>query len=181
MTRDAPAHREGGHLGDHRHRLYRPVTGLAREPDLDVTLVRELDEPRHLVDAGPRHRSALLPVCPELLDLLLQLRVLGRDDLVAAHAAPDRRHPGVGGAPGVGVTVLAVDLEVAGVDPVAEEYRLPGAFGGGPGSRRVGAPDGPARQEEEEDRARKRPPGAPKPHATPHPPRPRRTMSLAGS
>src|SRR5207247_6912154 len=76
---------------------------------------------------------------------------------------------------------LAVDLEVAGVDPMAEECRRPGAFGGAPGSRRVGAPDGPARQEEEEDRARKRPPGAPKPHATPHPPRPRRTMSLAGS
>src|SRR5262245_61772962 len=181
VTRDAPAHGQRRDLRHDRHGLHWPVTGLASEPDLHVALVRELDEPGDLVDADPLHGPPVLPVGFELLDLFLELGVAGGDDLVAAHAALHRGHAGVARASRVGMTVLAVDLEVARVDLVAEQDRLPRPVARGPRALRLG-PNGATGQEQQEEepwtRGSQR--RAPAPHADPHPPRPPRPVSLAG-
>src|SRR3989338_3282163 len=126
VTVDAPAHRQRRRRGaearevqqivrearprrgrERRHLLDFPVAGLALHAGADVGLVREVGELRQLVHPHPRDR--LLP--GEVLGELLDLRQLRARDLVAAHAALDRRQPGVLRAPRVAVAVLAVDLE----------------------------------------------------------------------
>src|SRR5215831_17263606 len=107
---DAPAHRQGRRRGPEahqvqevdrqrrsrvgrvgRHRLDGPVTSLALEARADVGLVREVRELRKLVHAYPRDRFLLRVVLGELLDL----RLVGRGDLVAPHTALDGWQSGV--------------------------------------------------------------------------------------
>src|SRR5207237_10323422 len=106
---------------DHPHALDRAVARLTRESEPNVRLVGEVGELGELEEPDPRDR---LPTTPVLLDLADLGVVLRADDLVAAQAALDLRDPGVLGAPGVGVTVLAVEPVLAGVDEVAEKDRL---------------------------------------------------------
>src|SRR5262249_34126076 len=110
-----------------RHGLHRAMTRLAAEPGTDVRLVRKVRELRQLVDAHPRHRLALTRVLGELLDLGL----VGRRDLVTAHAARDGGQARVLRAARVSVTVLAVDLVLLDVRTVREVDRLRGRRGDG--------------------------------------------------
>src|SRR5207245_10609915 len=87
-------------------------------------LMRELRQP---VDTHPRHRLALTRVLGELLDLGL----VGRGDLVTAHAARDGGQARVLGAARVSVTVLAVDLVLLDVRAVRAVDRLCGRRGDG--------------------------------------------------
>src|SRR5262245_1297 len=84
-------------------------------------LVGEMRELGQLVDAHPGNRFATRRVLVDLADLGVVLRP---DDLVAAHAALHGRQAGILRAPRVGVTVLALDAERAGMDHVIEEDRL---------------------------------------------------------
>src|SRR2546426_2063057 len=113
--------RRPGFGADHPHTLDRTVAGLTRESEPHVGLVCEVSELGEFEDPDPRDR---LPATPVLLDLADLGVVLRADDLVAAQAALDRRDTCILGAPRVGVTELAVEPVLAGVDEVAEEDRL---------------------------------------------------------
>src|SRR5262249_32020819 len=131
VTGHTPAHRQGGHLGELRHRLYLPVALLAGQPYLDMALVRKVHDPGDLVDTGPLDWLPVLPEGAELLDFLLELGVFRGDDLVTAHAPLDGGKAGERGTARVGVAVLAVDLELTRVNLVAEQDRLLRALGDG--------------------------------------------------
>src|SRR5215467_8485307 len=103
------------------------MAALALESRADVRLVGEVRELRQLVHAHPRDRFLLRVVLGELLDLGL----VRRGDLVAAHAALDRGKPGVLRASRVAVTVLAIDLVGADVNAVREVDGLNRRFRGG--------------------------------------------------
>src|SRR5262249_21929270 len=124
VTGHAPPHRQGSNLGELGHRLDLPVALLAGQPYLDVALVRKVHEPGDLVDPYPLDRLGVLPISPELLDFLLELGILGGHDLMATHTPLDRGQTSEGRAPRVGVAVLAINLEVACVDLVAEQDGL---------------------------------------------------------
>src|SRR5262249_22587933 len=117
VTAHAPAHRERGYLGHALHRLDGTVAGLAREADLYVPLVREVDEAGKLVDPHPWNRLLAIPVVVDLLDLGV---ALSGDDLVAPHAPRDGRHAGEDAAPGVSVAELTVDPVRSRVDRMTE-------------------------------------------------------------
>src|SRR5205814_6895877 len=86
------------------HRLHGAVARLARHTELHVRLVRKVRELRQLVDARPGDRLAPGAVFRELLDV----RLVGGDDLVTAETALHGRQARVFRAARVGVTVLAV-------------------------------------------------------------------------
>src|SRR2546430_5630671 len=109
---DVVGERRPGVGADHPHALDRAVARLTRESEPNVRLVGEVGELGELEEPDPRDR---LPTTPVLLDLADLGVVLRADDLVAAQTALDRRDPGVLGAPGVGVTVLAVEPVLAGL------------------------------------------------------------------
>src|SRR5438094_5619462 len=73
------------------HRLHGAVARLARHAELHVRLVRKVRELRQLVDARPGDRLAPGAIFRELLDV----RLVGGDDLVTAEAALYRRQAGV--------------------------------------------------------------------------------------
>ena len=70
------------------HGLYGTVTGLTGESILDVGPVLKEDKVRHPGDLRPGDRPIAIPVTLQFLNL----RFIGRRDLVAAHAELDRGH-----------------------------------------------------------------------------------------
>src|SRR5438034_8200745 len=103
------------------------MTRLAAAPGTELRVVGKMRERRQLVDTHPRHRLALPRVLGELLDLGL----VGRGDLVTAHAAREGGQARVLAAARVSVTVLAVDLVLLDVRAVGEVDRLRGGRGDG--------------------------------------------------
>ena len=99
---------------------------LAGKALSDMGLVGETHVSGKVVYPHPGHRLTFIPIGLEVLDL----RLLGRGDLVAAHAKPDRGDPGDRGPLRVRVTKLARDLVVPAMDFVAERDRLSRDFGG---------------------------------------------------
>src|SRR3990172_9282264 len=120
VTVQAPAHLQRSKLVDLVHRLHRPVALLAAHAGAHVALMREVNEVRHAVDSNPGNGLALLPVGRQLAHLRLPYAHQG----VTAHAGLNRRNPRHRAAPGVGVTILAGNLFLPGVQLVAEEYGL---------------------------------------------------------
>ena len=124
------------------------VTLAARDATAVMRLVAEMDEPRKDIDALPRNGFTRLPVGADLADF----GVLDIDDAVAAHAAFNRRNAGKWRASRRGMTEVAAQLVVGGMDEMAEINRLCGRVGfrcGGPPSRdeqqHQGADNGPRR------------------------------------
>jgi hypothetical protein len=96
------------------------MTGLTSESRGDVTLMREVNEVRKLMDPHPFDRAIL---APSFLDFFDQW-ALGLHDLMAVHANTDGRHRSVARLLYVGVTVLAGNLIISGVNLMTERDRL---------------------------------------------------------
>ena len=88
-----------------------------------MSVVAKLDVLRKAMDLDPVNRKLVFPGLVQDPDAL-EAVVLGREVQVAAHADFHRRHPRRRQAFGPGVTVEAVELELAGVMGVAEGNRL---------------------------------------------------------
>src|SRR6266705_999538 len=130
VTVDAPAHLERGDLVDLRHAAHVPVAVHAAlgAQDLDVSLVRKAHEARERVHPDPLGRPLGRPRLADLLDLRLMRRCRAADHLVTAEARLERRNPRLARDRHGAVTIEAGNLVLTGVDVVAEEDGLPGAF-----------------------------------------------------
>src|SRR5215210_6628967 len=127
VARDAEAHIVDvvhlEHLGHAAHVAVAGGAGVGAE-SLDVPLVREVGVPRDEVHASPLDRLLVRPGLANLLDLRLGRAIAATDHEVASHAGLHRRNAGLGRDRHRVVAVLALHLELAGVDVVAEEDRL---------------------------------------------------------
>ena len=142
MALDTPPHRQIRDERDMVHPLNVAVAFAARDAAAVVRFVTEMHEARKNIDAPPRNRFARLPVRAHLADL----GVLDVHDAVASHAAFNWRYAGKWRAPRRGVTEVAAQLVVGGVDEVAEINWLCGGVG-----FRCGGP--PYRDEQQRERA----------------------------
>src|SRR2546426_7061207 len=121
----APPHAQRRDFIDLRHVLDLSMTRRARlrAERLDVSHMREADEPRQRMDPHPLGRLPLPPRVPNLLDLGLMRRGRSADQLMAPHARLQRRNPGLARDRGGIVAVHAGDLVLPGMNVVAEEDR----------------------------------------------------------
>ncbi len=90
VTPHTPAHGERRRLPQAVHGLDQSMAFLAGKALSDMGLVGKTHVPGEVVYPHPRHRLIFVPIGLEVLDL----RLLGRGDLMAAHAHPDRGDPG---------------------------------------------------------------------------------------
>ena len=104
------------------------MAGLAFDARLDVAVVTELDVLREAMELDPLDRLLLFPMFLEDTDAL-DLVVLGRELAMAAHAELNGGNARRLGTIGSGVTIKALDLELAGVMLMAERNRLERALG----------------------------------------------------
>ena len=123
MAVDAPGHLHGCNACDPPHGFHRPVTFLALEAGLDVPLVREVHEVRHIVHRDPGNGFAVLPVFGKLQNLRFFADT--RNGFVAADALAHARDTGDRRRGCIDVTVLARDLIVRRMHYVAEFAGLP--------------------------------------------------------
>ena len=149
MTVKAPPHRQIPHARDVLHPRHVAVALTACDARAEMRLVAEVDEAGKDVHALPGNRLAGFPVAAHLRDL----RVVGIDEPVTSYAAFDRRDPRKRRPSRRGVTELAAQLVVAGVNGMAEIDRLAGCV-----RFRCG---GPARGDEQQHERSK---GKPRPH-----------------
>src|ERR1022692_597446 len=116
MAADAPAHRDGLDSARRGHRTHVAVavaaslprrTFLLKDKALDMTLMIEAHEIRLIVHLLPGNGLLLVPVIKQKLDARLVFD--GLDVLVTSDAFVEARNPGHRAAPGIGMTVQAVD------------------------------------------------------------------------
>ena len=124
MTLNAPPHRQLAHARDVLHPLDLAVTFAAINASVEMRFVAEVDETREDVHALPRDGISRVEVGAHLADL----RIRGIDVAMASHTAFDRRNAGKWRPTCRGVTELAAQLVVTGVDDMAEIDRLRGGF-----------------------------------------------------
>jgi hypothetical protein len=122
MAAHAVTHIEFPVLIDAFHCLNRPVALLALETSRQMRLVREMNVVRQVVDTNPLNRLAGIIH----LSQLDNIGFVDRDHTVAVHAHIHRGNRGLSGTFGVGVTVKAGDVIIAGVELVAERQWLLG-------------------------------------------------------
>ena len=96
------------------------MTFVASNPLCDMPLVREKNKVGHVVNLGPLKRIALRDQLLHFLDV----RAVGLHDRMAIHADIHARDRGVARFVDRRVAILAIDLELAGVEFVAERDRL---------------------------------------------------------
>src|SRR5687767_7821481 len=77
---ETPAHLHGRDALHPVHRFDPPVTGLARDIGLHVSLVREIDEVRQIVNFDPGDGLPTVPIAHDFADLW---PVLGHDAVTA--------------------------------------------------------------------------------------------------
>src|ERR1039457_3348662 len=139
MAADAPSHRDGLDSARPGHRTHVAVAvaaSLARraflleDEALDMTLMIEAHEIRLIVHLLPGNGLLLVPVVKQELDARLVFD--GLDVLMTTDAFIEARNPGHGAAPGIGMTVQAVDPHFFHMDVMRKLDRL-----GDHGSQRV--------------------------------------------
>jgi len=135
MALNAPTHLQRlGHLLDDLDLFDRSVAFLALERSSVLGHVAHMWEFHvvwELIDSSPWNRLAPVPIIPEFLNLLGI--VSPRKDQVASHAGRNRWDAGIHRSLSRKVTVLAVDLEIAGMGVVGKcdglDRRLQGRRG----------------------------------------------------
>ena len=134
VTRHAPIHEQGFVLISEGHLVHPPVAGDAADSLVNVNVVIEIDELRQIVDALPGDRFAAAKTGADRLqhgaaepDLLM---AVAPDLGMAVHARLGRRDAGEGRILDRGMTVAAIDAELADMVLVAERDGLdPRQFG----------------------------------------------------
>jgi hypothetical protein len=125
------------------HFLDVAVAFSALDPFGDVRRVVKVDEVRNVVYSEPCDRFFLLELSAETNDL----RLVGGNQLVTAHAKALRRNSRGRRAPYAAVTVLTGDLVLPGMDLMAKRDRLSWA-----GFRASTAGPGPGKGQEQQRR-----------------------------
>jgi hypothetical protein len=121
MTANTPAHLQGRSLLDDFHLLHGPVTLLAIEACTGhVHLVAESNVIWEVMNLDPFHGLVLLIHLGNFFDV----RLIGRNDLMASHTGVQRGNTRNCRTPRSGVTVLTRDLFVPSVELVAKGDRL---------------------------------------------------------
>src|SRR5512144_2413706 len=113
---EAPAHGHGLVLADADHGVHRAMTGLAGHSGRDVVLVTEPGEVGEPVHPDPLDGPVLLHGLGQRLDVRRVLLHLA----VATETELGRRHTGVTALGRTEVAVLAVHLELTGMQGVGE-------------------------------------------------------------
>ena len=147
MAVETPAHAEGHHLRDSIHLVDAAVTADAADSCRHVGPVREIRKVGKLVDTNPAHRPAALGAVPnrrERLAVLLHGQMAVHARLRGWNIGDIRRLDR-------GVTVPAVETELADVEPVAIRDRLSRPVAHVCVPRRKVVPDAGGRERRTED------------------------------
>ena len=124
MTLEAPAHTQRFHLRHHVHLVNPAVARHAADASRYVRVVREVSVVGESVDSDPMHRPTAGGTVPNRREHCAVLF----DKPVAVHAGLRRRNVRDGRRLNRGVTVSAVETELADVQSVTVRHRLNGSI-----------------------------------------------------